>query len=376
MSHSHKNKKVFVAMSGGVDSSVAAALLIEAGYHVEGVTMCFGISHPDSRRPSCCGVDGINDAREVARILNIHHHVLDFSEEMKDAIVENFIEEYLDGRTPNPCVRCNQFLKFGRLLEMVKTMNFDFLATGHYARIDCNAQAGCYELKKARDSQKDQSYFLHGIKKEALPKILFPLGDLTKKEVRALAKKYRLNTAEKPASQDLCFAPNGYYKDFVNSQLGKAAFMPGFFKNDQGEVVGEHKGLVNYTVGQRDGLGIALGRPVYIYKMEPETNTIYIGEKDCLFSNGLIAKEANFVSTATPLQTIFVTVHIRYNHPGVTARLTPMDGGQVRIEFAEPQMAVTPGQSAVFYDGDVLIGGAIIERALPCPKEAAVLTEN
>ena len=364
-----KGRKVFVAMSGGVDSSVVAGLMKEAGHDVVGVTMCFSISHPRTKKPSCCGVEGIDDARRAAQILHIPHYVLDFAADINDFIIEDFTSEYLSGRTPNPCVRCNQHLKFGSLYSRVMALGAEYLATGHYGRIEYNAGQGGYELRKAVDARKDQSYFLYSMRKETLDRVLFPLGDLTKPQVRELARRYRLNTAEKPESQDICFVPDGGYQEFLRQRVGEAAFTPGPFKNEQGEVVGEHKGIANYTVGQRDKLGIALGSPVYVYKIEKETNTVYVGPLARLYSRGLVARQFNPLSMDIPKETITVEACIRYNAPPVKARLTALEADAVRLDFDEPQKSVTPGQSVVFYRDDVVLGGAVIEDPVRCEAE-------
>ncbi len=352
-------------MSGGVDSSVVAGMMKEQGYDVVGVTMCFSISHPNSKKPSCCGVDGINDAKRAAQILDIPHYVLDFAKDINDFIIEDFVNEYLNGRTPNPCVRCNQHLKFGSLYEKVMSLGAGYLATGHYGKIEYNSDQDCYELKKAIDPKKDQSYFLYSMKKETLPRVLFPLGGMTKAEVRQLAHKYNLNTAEKPESQDICFVPDEGYKKFLTDRIGKEAFIPGDFIDHTGKIVGRHQGIANYTIGQRDKLGIALGVPIYVYKIDKEANVVYVGPQSCLYSSGLYANQFNPLSINSSQEAVKVNVRIRYNAPEVEGYLSYAEGGRVKIEFLQPQKSVTPGQSVVLYQGDVVLGGAIIEEPIP-----------
>ena len=366
---SKKDLTVFVAMSGGVDSSVVAGLMKDEGYNVVGVTMCFNITHPNSNKPSCCGIDGIADAQRAAQILGIPHYVFNFAKDINDFIIDDFTNEYLNGRTPNPCVRCNQHLKFGSLYQKVKSLGADYIATGHYGIIDYDEKSRMYQLKKGIDPKKDQSYFLYSMNKETLPSVLFPLGGLTKLQVRALARKFGLNTADKPESQDICFVPDAGYKKFLEDRLGKDVMIPGPFKDEAGNVVGEHKGIANYTIGQRDKLGIALGHPVYVYKIEKETNTVYVGNIARLYAKGLYANQLNLVSMNFSKETIEVSLRIRYNQPEVKGRLTILDDKHITIEFADPQKSVTPGQSVVFYDGDVVLGGAIISQAIPCVLE-------
>jgi len=349
-------------MSGGVDSSVAAAILKSQGYQVFGITMCFDIPLEQGGRPSCCGADAIQDARHVAQMLNIPHHVLSFCQELNDKVIKYFIDEYHKGRTPNPCVRCNQYLKFGTLLKKIRMMGGDYFATGHYAKITRDPLRRRFELKKSVQGAKDQSYFLYQIKKEDLPYILFPIGGLVKSQVRALAKKYNLRNAQKKESQDICFVTTGDYKDFLQKRAPEALGVPGPIKDDQGLVLGQHQGLGFYTIGQRDGLRVAVGHPIYIYKMEKETNTIYVGPKERLLSRGFLAKEVNFVSRDFPKKPIEVKVKIRYNQPEVRARLIPLKEGKVDICFYKPQASVTAGQSVVFYRFDVVLGGGIIEK--------------
>ncbi len=364
MVRKNKKKTVFVAMSGGVDSSVAAAILKEKGYNVVGVTMCFNISLSESKRPSCCGADAIEDAKCAAQTLNIPHYVLNFGQDLEKEVISYFVDEYLQGRTPNPCVRCNQYIKFGSLLKKVKLLGADYLATGHYAKRTCNLFSKNYELKKSIQGSKDQTYFLYQIKKEDLPFILFPLGGLVKDKVRKMAKQYVLKNAQKKESQDICFIPDSGYQKFLEVRLGKKVARPGPIKDIDGKILGQHQGIAFYTIGQREGLGIAAGKPVYIYKIDKESNTIYVGEARHLFSKGLIAQDLNFVSMKFPKKEIEVSVKIRYNHSEVKAFLIPRGLKEVEVRFKKPQKSVTPGQSVVFYRKNVLLGGGIIQESL------------
>jgi tRNA-specific 2-thiouridylase len=266
-------------------------------------------------------------------------------------------------------------LKFGTLYQKVKAMGAEYLATGHYGKIEFNPASNRHELKKAVDPKKDQSYFLYSMKKETLPSVMFPLGGLTKPEVRALAHKFALNTADKPESQDICFVPSSGYKKFIEDRVGAQAMTPGPFMDENGKIIGQHKGLANYTIGQRDKLGLAMGYPVYVYKMDRATNTVHIGNLRQLYSGGLKASGMNWVSMEIPQETVEVSARIRYNSPEVKAYLTSMGPDSVRVEFKEPQKSVTPGQSVVFYDGEVVLGGAVIDEAVPCPDEEIALAE-
>ena len=358
-------KRVVVAMSGGVDSSVAAWLLKKEGYEVIGITMCFNISHGPRKRPACCGIEGIQDAKRVAEKIDIPHYVLNFGKELESQVIDNFCSEYLRGRTPNPCVRCNQYLKFDSLLKKAKTFDADFLATGHYARVVYSHKNKRYLLKKGKDKRKDQSYFLHSIKKEVLPFILMPLGNYTKPKIRTIAKKIGIKVADKPGSQEICFIDKDY-RDFLKRRLSqkKINIKSGPIVNKEGKVLGEHKGICFYTLGQREGLGIALGRRAYITKIDVSKNTIAVGENEELFSDGLIAEKTNFISVDFPRKIIPAKVKIRYNHKETACRITPLGKNRVKVKFSQPQRAVTSGQSSVFYSGDMLLGGGIIQKPL------------
>ena len=369
-----KNKKrVIVAMSGGVDSSVAAYLLKKRGYEVIGVSMRFSTVGTGAagrrKKTALCGTENIKDAKKVCQTLGIRHYTLNFAKNLKEKVIDDFCKEYLRGRTPNPCVRCNQFLKFDILLNKAKQMDAQFFATGHYVRIVYSRKLDRYLLKRGKDKQKDQSYFLYGIKKKNLPNILMPLGNYTKKQVRAIAKKAGLKVATKTASQEICFI-NTDYREFLKHRLPQmkvkmaAGIKPGSVINAEGEVLGEHQGICFYTLGQRGGLGIALGYRAYVIKIDAKKNTIVVGKEDQLYSSGLIAERINLIGMDFSKKPFFAKVKIRYNHKQVSCRIIPFNKKLLKIEFLKPQRAVTPGQSVVFYDRDVLLGGGIIQKSL------------
>jgi len=343
-----------VAMSGGVDSSVAAMLLHRQGAEVVGVTMCLGVAGNGSGQPACCGPDAVADARRVCDLLGLPHHVLDFSRELRDAVIEPFITEYRAGRTPNPCVRCNRHLKFGSLLAKARAMGFDGLATGHYAHITRGPWGT--RLQRPADQRKDQTYFLYAMPREALDTVLFPLADLRKAQVRALAAEAGLPVAGKDESQDICFAGAGNYRRILDS-CGAAL---GPFVDTDGRVLGTHQGVAAYTVGQRKGLGIAAGKPLYVIAIRPDSNTVVLGERGHLLSRGLVASQLNLLVESLPDR---AHAMIRYTHPAAPARVT-VEGDTMTVRFNEPQEAVTPGQSVVLYDGETVLGGGIIENAL------------
>ncbi|MBC8213536.1 MAG: tRNA 2-thiouridine(34) synthase MnmA [Candidatus Marinimicrobia bacterium] len=356
-----KKGKVLVAMSGGVDSSVALLKILELGYKAVGVTMKLweydDVGGNILSDTNCCSIESVTKAKMVCDQMGIPHYTLDFTDIFKKDVVNNFIEEYLSGRTPNPCVRCNSHLKWDALLEQAKKLNADYISTGHYARIEL--VNGEYFLKKGVDPKKDQSYVLWGISENTLEKTIFPLGGLTKSEVRAIAKKHNLESANTPESQDICFVPDNNYSRFLNDTIPKE------MKNIQGgdiieneKVVGTHSGYTNYTIGQRKGLGLSNPEPRYVRKINSTENTIEVGKKDSLFSNLCKVTEVNWLVNHPELPRN-AEVHIRYNSPGAEAEISG-SLTEVLVTFAEPQLAITPGQSAVFYDGDIVLGGGVI----------------
>ena len=351
-------KRVVVAMSGGVDSSVAAALLLKKGYDVSGITMCFNLpDHPRSE-PRCCGASAITDARRVSALLGIRHYVLNFSREMENEVIADFIREYQGGRTPNPCVRCNEFIKFGALLKKAMALEADYLATGHYARIIKN---GSCHLLKARDKKKDQSYFLYRFNQERLRRIIFPLGGHTKDAVKKLAKRMKLGVAEKKESQEICFIPRNY-RIFLKERIRPSLFRPGRILDDKGNVIGTHQGIALYTIGQREGLGISCGCPVYVSDIDAADNIIRVSNRRGLYRRRFIVKDLVFPSGA-PKRKRRLGVRVRYLTPEVSADLEPFKD-RARVLLGEPVFAITPGQSAVFYDKERVVGGGVIEEVL------------
>jgi len=366
-------------MSGGVDSSVAAILLKEQGFAVTGVTMCFstaGARLPDGqgpvyggntpsgkgRRPSCCGREGIEDARRVARQLDIRHYVLSFGKALEREVVRDFVREYTSGRTPNPCVRCNQYLKFGRLLAKARAMGIPYLATGHYARIMKRGRA--YLLRKGQDGRKDQSYFLCQIPKKELGRILLPLGGLTKDEVRGIARRHGLSVADKPGSQEVCFIPDNDYRGFLRDRLGAAYSKPGDIVDTQGKVLGRHKGILNFTLGQRGGLGIAAPHPLYVVNIDPKRHRLTVGPKQGVFRSGFEADEVNILDREALNKRRLLKAKIRYNHPEAPLRIASVTKTKLKATFREAQSAITPGQFAVLYKGDTVVAGSRITGSL------------
>jgi tRNA-specific 2-thiouridylase len=351
--------RIAVAMSGGVDSSVAAALLVEEGHNIIGLTMQIGPFSELSRQRSggCCGINEIEEAKEVARHLGIPHHVFDFRDIFKNAVFDDFCREYRQGRTPNPCVRCNRYVKFGALLERAGELGCQVLATGHHARTE-KSKTGTYLLKKGTDPVKDQSYFLCQLTREQLAHARLPIGSLTKTQVRRIAEKFKLPVSDRPESQEICFIPDEDYADFLRDYIPEA-YQPGPIVDAAGNTLGEHRGIPAYTIGQRRGLGIAAAEPLYVTAIEPGRNAVVIGPKEQTYARELTASGPNWIAPA-PEAAITVKAKLRYRHPEAEATVTPVDDDTVHVLFREPQTAITPGQTVAFYDGDSVIGGGTI----------------
>jgi tRNA-specific 2-thiouridylase len=355
-------KTVLVAMSGGVDSSVAAAALVEEGHRVIGATMkTFCYDEHGGPANTCCGLEGIMDARRVADHLGIPHYVFDMEDSFADAVIDDFVDEYVAGRTPNPCVRCNSRTKIPDLLRRGRAMGAEYIATGHYARI--RRIDGGARLLRGVDDRKDQSYFLWGVPPEVLERMLFPVGDLTKQEVRERARSLGLATADKPESQEICFVPTNDYTDFLTARLGRdhPALRPGPLVTPDGETVGRHDGYARYTVGQRKGLGGGFPRRLYVLETRPESNEVVVGRAHALARRDVVLGDLNWL-TEPPAPAARVAVRLRHGAPLVEATVRHRDARVVELELETPQPAVTPGQSGALYDGDVLMGGGRIRR--------------
>jgi len=360
--------RVLVAMSGGVDSSVAAAILRERGYEVVGVAMRLApesAAAPVRRRGTCCSYEDFEDARRVAELRDFPFYVIDMRAEFGRRVIDNFVSEYLGGRTPNPCVMCNREIKFDRLFERAAALGAEYVATGHYARIECDGR-GRYHLLRAADRTKDQSYFLFTLGQGELRRILFPLGGLTKAEVRAYAHRLGLANADKAESQEICFVPDGDYARFVERNAPDGLIRPGQVVDHDGRALAEHGGVHRFTIGQRRGLGVSASEPFYVHHISPETGEVVVGPRAGLSATGLIAREVTMVDpssvSACPAS---VEARIRYRHPALPATLALESGGRARVSFTNPGApAVTPGQACVFYRGDEVVGGGFIESAL------------
>ena len=355
---------VIVGMSGGVDSSVAAMLLKEQGYDVVGVTMQIWQDEEtvvDEENGGCCGLSAVDDARRVAEQLDIPYYVMNFKKEFKEWVMDDFVEEYFRGRTPNPCIRCNRFVKWEALLHRSLAIGGDYIATGHYANV-VQLPNGRYTLKKA-PSKKDQTYALYNLTQEQLSKTLMPVGDFTKDEIRVMAEKMGLMVASKPDSQDICFIPDGNYQRFLYEYTGKK-LPKGNFVDQAGKVVGTHQGITHYTIGQRKGLNLSMGRPVFVTEIRPETNEVVVGDNSDVFKSVLVAKDANWMSIPQPSpgEKVRVQAKVRYAHQGAMATVYMTEDNKLVCEFDEPQRAITPGQALVMYDGDYVVGGGVIDE--------------
>lgn len=355
-------EKVMVAMSGGVDSSVAAALLLEQGYDVCGATLRLfdngDIGINDSTR-TCCSLDDVEDARSVAYKLGIEHYVFNFGLTFKQEVIDRFAKAYEKGLTPNPCIDCNRYIKFGKLLERARLLERDMIATGHYVRREYDKGSGRFLLKKAADPSKDQTYVLYVLKQDELAHTLFPLGGMTKERAREIAQKKGLINARKPDSQDICFVKDGDYAGFLENVWGVPSKVGDFIYKD-GTNLGRHKGIIHYTIGQRKGLGISYKHPVFVLSKDPETNVVTLGENEDLFSYRLVAEDLNWIACESPATSLNVTAKARYSQREAKAIVHPLSATQALVEFEEKQRAITPGQAVVFYDGDVVVGGGTI----------------
>jgi len=355
MTGKYKTKTVAVAMSGGVDSSVAAALLLKKGFKVIGLTMKLFSSSTAHSSTGCCADEALDSARRIAAKIGIEHRVVDCQKEFEQSVIDNFISEYSRARTPNPCVTCNKIIKFGSLLNLAKEMGCDHLATGHYAQI--RKKKGRHILARAKDISKDQSYFLWTLSQKQLRSVIFPLGSYPKQVVRELADSMGIESFNKPESQEICFIPKGHYSEYLSQ---RKAFPAGEIVDINGKVLGKHNGIVKYTIGQREGLGIALGKAQYVIDLDYSSNLVIVGDDSLLFRNSITATNVNWFINQ-PRRQIKATVKIRNQHKGSLALIKAIDEETAQITFVEKQRAITPGQSAVFYQGELVLGGGLIK---------------
>jgi tRNA-specific 2-thiouridylase len=357
-------KRVVVAMSGGVDSSTTAWLLKEKGYEVIGATMCIGMMERSQKEPArCCGFADIEDTRRVALQLEIPFFLFDLKDEFEEEIVQYFCNEYVQGRTPNPCIICNERIKFGSFLKKAIDLGADFIATGHYARLEFDEDRNQSVLKKGVDRRKDQSYVLFSLTQDQLRHILFPLGEYRKEEVRRKALELNLRVHDKPESQEVCFIHEGSYHSFLSEKL-KETIEPGPIIDKKGNVIGRHEGVPFYTIGQRRGLRLAKGKPLYVIGIDREKNAIVVGGEEEVYGDTFIVDSVNWIASKGMDPSLTAQVKIRYNHPGSEAVLFPKGRDEVEVKFKSPQKAITPGQAAVFYDGETVLGGGWIKEVM------------
>jgi tRNA-specific 2-thiouridylase len=354
--------RVVVAMSGGVDSSVAAALLAGEGHDVIGLSMqLYDQTEGRTGFGSCCTIDDLHDARRVAHRLNIPHYILNFEQQFQQTVVANFVGEYTAGRTPIPCAHCNSDLKFATLVDRARAFDADVVATGHYARVETDPCTGRVRLRRGRDAAKDQSYFLFSLTQDQLARASFPVGGLMKDAVRDLARDLELAVADKPDSQEICFVPDGDYAAFIERQSDIAPARDGAIVNQSGRLLGRHGGVHRFTVGQRKGLGIALAEPMYVLELRPADQTVVVGPRPQLERTTLTASQVNWIAGVPPDDACRVTAQIRHRHQPAAASVEAIEAGRAAVEFDAPQLAITPGQAVVFYDGDVVLGGGWID---------------
>ena len=366
------SKTIAVAMSGGVDSSTVAAMLRAEGHNIVGLTMQLWNQRrlaghegmPESVQGRCCSLDDVYDARRVAETIGIPYYVVNHEDRFERDVIRPFVQEYLSGRTPIPCSLCNNHLKFDQLLTIAQQIGADAVATGHYARVEFDSERNRWLLRRPTDRSKDQTYFLFGLTQEQLSRTMFPLGEMTKPEVRELARKHGLALSEKPDSQEICFVPGGDYKNFLDAYLAEQGeSLPdtaGELVTADGRVIGEHKGIHNFTVGQRKGLGVATGSPLYVLQIKGDARQVVVGEQENLYSRRLVVHRTNLISVADLTEPAQVSVKIRHRHEPATATIEKSGADEILVSFNEPQRAITPGQAAVFYDGDVVVGGGWI----------------